>query len=68
MECLKCLMLMVTGFSKLAAPHIGPALTAAWQASASRATSSGTQPAAAAGGHPCMLLGPCGDHVAAECL
>jgi len=31
MECLKCMMLLVTGFSRLAAPHIGPALAAAWQ-------------------------------------
>ena len=31
MECLRCMLLMVSGFSKLAAPHIGPALTAAWQ-------------------------------------
>ncbi|KAI3434732.1 hypothetical protein D9Q98_002793 [Chlorella vulgaris] len=31
MEALKCMMLMVTGFSKLCAPHIGSALTAAWQ-------------------------------------
>lgn len=31
MEVLKCMLLLVTGFSKLAAPHIGPALSAAWQ-------------------------------------
>ena len=31
MECLRCMLLMVSGFSRLAAPHIGPALTAAWQ-------------------------------------
>jgi hypothetical protein len=31
MAILKCMMLLVTGFSRLAAPHIGPALTAAWQ-------------------------------------
>ncbi|PSC72945.1 importin-9 isoform X1 [Micractinium conductrix] len=31
MECLRCLMLLITGFGRLAAPDIGPALTAAWQ-------------------------------------
>ncbi|PRW57646.1 importin-9 isoform X1 [Chlorella sorokiniana] len=31
MECLQCMLLMITGFSKLAGPHIGPALAAAWQ-------------------------------------
>lgn len=31
MECLRCMLLLVSGFSRLAAPHIGPALTAAWQ-------------------------------------
>lgn len=31
MECARCMLLLVTGFSHLAAPHIGPALSAAWQ-------------------------------------
>ncbi|KAL4434017.1 hypothetical protein ABPG75_000458 [Micractinium tetrahymenae] len=31
MECLRCMLLLVSGFSRLAAPHIGPALSAAWQ-------------------------------------
>ncbi|KAL4441799.1 hypothetical protein ABPG77_003715 [Micractinium sp. CCAP 211/92] len=31
MECLRCMLLLVSSFSRLAAPHIGPALAAAWQ-------------------------------------